>query len=149
MTAKAEPADPVERLASAPPEEQAVWEALRTVEDPELPVSVVDLGLIYRVEVADGHVDIDLTLTYSGCPARDLIVSDVERAALDTADVESVDVSLVYSPQWSLGRITDRGRESLTEFGLAVPEEDEAPDSESEETFDSDEDEALDPECHE
>lgn len=133
MTAKADPADPIERLASAPPEERAVWEALRTVEDPELPVSVVDLGLIYRVEVADGHADIDLTLTYSGCPARDLIVSDIEHAALDVEGVESVDVSMVHSPSWSLDRITDRGRESLTEFGLAVPGADDAPD----------------PECHE
>ena len=122
------PTDTEAALESAPSEERAVWEALRTVEDPELPVSIVDLGLIYDVEVRDGHASVDLTLTYSGCPARDIIVQDAEDAVLDIDDVDDVTVTLVHSPVWSYERITAEGRRRLTEHGLAVPGNTDAPD---------------------
>lgn len=107
--------------AAAEGVERAVWDALDTVEDPELPVSVVDLGLIYDVSVEDGCADIDLTVTYSGCPGRDMIVNDVSEAVRAVEGIETVDVTLVYSPPWSVDRISERGREQLIEFGLAVP----------------------------
>lgn len=122
------PADPETRPETAPPAERAIWEALRTVEDPELPVSVVDLGLVYRVSVEGGRAEIDVTLTYSGCPARDLILSDVEAAAAKVEAVDDVDVRVVYSPAWSHDRITTRGRRALNDFGLAVPGDDDSPD---------------------
>lgn len=122
------PADPETRLETAPPAERAVWEALQAVEDPELPVSVVDLGLVYGVTVDGDRAEIDLTLTYSGCPARDLIVSDVETAATSVDGVESVDVHIVYAPRWTYDRITDRGRAALNDFGLAVPGDNDLPD---------------------
>lgn len=122
------PADPETRPDAAPPAERAVWTALRTVEDPELPVSVVDLGLIYDVEVSEGRATIEITLTYSGCPAREMIVGDVEAAARSVRGIEGVDVELVYSPAWSYERITEQGRQDLTEHGLAVPGEDSKPD---------------------
>lgn len=122
------PADPEARLESAPPAERAVWEAIRRVEDPELPVSLVDLGLIYGVAVDGERAEIDLTLTYSGCPARDMITSDVSAAASTVEGIESVAVSVVYAPAWSYDRITDRGRRDLNEHGLAVPGDAERPD---------------------
>lgn len=130
MSTTATPADPETRLAEAPPAERAVWAALRTVEDPELPVTLVDLGLVYRVEVVDGCADIDVTLTYSGCPARDLIVSDLEAAARGVEGIESVDVTVVYAPPWDYDRITDRGRRALNDHGLAVPGDADRPDPE-------------------
>ncbi len=117
------PADLPWRLENAPADERTIWKALRTVEDPELPVSVVDLGLIYDVEISAEVATISLTLTYSGCPARDLICADVTDAVRDTDVVETVEVSLVYTPEWTPQRITERGRNELTEFGLAVPTE--------------------------
>lgn len=116
------PANPEHRLGNAPSPEREIWNALRTVEDPELPVSVVDLGLIYDISVEDGTATIAMTLTYSGCPARDLIVDDVTDTAAALETIEDISVSIVYSPQWSPSRITDRGRDELTDFGLAVPE---------------------------
>jgi len=104
--------------------ERSVWEALETVEDPELPVSIVDLGLVYEVTVEGGHASVGMTLTYSGCPARDLIVDDAERAAESAPEVDSASVELVYSPPWSFERITEQGREDLREHGLAVPGDD-------------------------
>lgn len=108
--------------------ERAVWDVLRTVEDPELPVSIVDLGLIYDVAVDDGDAAIELTVTYSGCPGREMIVNDAADAVRTVEGIDDVEVTVVYSPQWSVDRITDRGREKLTEFGLAIPGEKTDPD---------------------
>jgi metal-sulfur cluster biosynthetic enzyme len=100
--------------------EARVWDALRGVEDPEMPVSVVDLGLVYGVDVSDGHATVRFTLTYTGCPARDYLLSDVERAARRVEGVDSADVELVWSPPWTVEMVTDAGRESLREFGVSV-----------------------------
>ncbi|MFB6298469.1 MAG: 1,2-phenylacetyl-CoA epoxidase subunit PaaD [Salinirussus sp.] len=99
--------------------DRAVWEALYAVEDPEMPVSIVDLGLIYGVEIEDGHVTVSMTLTYSGCPARELLLEDVERSVAAVDGVESAAVELVWSPNWSIDLVTEAGKESLREFGLS------------------------------
>jgi metal-sulfur cluster biosynthetic enzyme len=99
--------------------ERDVWAALYRVEDPEMPVSVVDLGLVYGLELADGHATIDMTLTYSGCPAREIILDEVEAAATSVDGVASADVRLVWSPDWSVDLVTEQGRESLRDFGMS------------------------------
>jgi len=98
----------------------AVWDALYAVEDPEMPVSIVDLGLIYDVGVEDGLARVDMTLTYSGCPARDMLQSDVREAIEAVDGVDDVDINLVWSPEWSVELVTESGKESLREFGLSV-----------------------------
>lgn len=100
--------------------EAAVWAALREVEDPEMPVSVVDLGLIYDVSVENGHALVEMTLTYSGCPARDMLMNDVRCAAMAAEGVENAEVQLRYSPTWCVDMVTPAGREALREFGLSV-----------------------------
>ncbi|QLG62606.1 1,2-phenylacetyl-CoA epoxidase subunit PaaD [Halorarum salinum] len=102
--------------------EADVWDALYGVEDPEMPVSVVDLGLVYGVEVDEptDHCVVELTLTYSGCPARDLLMNDVRCAAMTAEGVADAEVRLRYSPQWNVEMVTERGREHLREFGLSV-----------------------------
>jgi len=97
-----------------------VWDALYGVEDPEMPISVVDLGLIYGVEVTDGRAEVAMTLTYTGCPARDMLTGEIEAAVAGVAGVESVDLRLVWSPEWSVEMVTDAGRDDLREFGLSV-----------------------------
>jgi metal-sulfur cluster biosynthetic enzyme len=84
-----------------------------------MPVSVVDLGLVYGLELADGHATIDMTLTYSGCPAREIILDEVEAAATSVDGVASADVRLVWSPDWSVDLVTEQGRESLRDFGMS------------------------------
>jgi metal-sulfur cluster biosynthetic enzyme len=96
-----------------------IWAALYEVEDPEMPVSIVDLGLIYGLERDGGDVTIDMTLTYSGCPARELILEDVERAAESVEAVENADVRLVWSPDWSMDLVTEQGKEALRDFGMS------------------------------
>ncbi|WP_135365686.1 1,2-phenylacetyl-CoA epoxidase subunit PaaD [Halosimplex halophilum] len=100
--------------------ESRVWAALREVEDPEMPVSVVDLGLIYGVTVEDGVAAVEMTLTYTGCPARSMLTDEVERAAASAEGVERADVRLVWSPEWTLDLVTDDGKAALREFGVSV-----------------------------
>lgn len=97
-----------------------VWDTLYDIEDPEMPVSIVDLGLIYGVEIDDGHAEVDMTLTYTGCPAREMLMDTIESDVADVEGVETVDLRLVWSPEWSLEMVTDAGKEQLNEFGLSV-----------------------------
>jgi metal-sulfur cluster biosynthetic enzyme len=97
-----------------------VWAVLHDVDDPEMPVSIVGLGLIYGVDVTDGHATVEMTLTYTGCPARKYLTEEIEERVADVEGVESVDLELVWSPPWSMEMVTDAGKEQLREFGLSV-----------------------------
>ncbi len=85
-------------------EEEDVMESLQSVEDPELDISIVDLGLVYGVRFEhrnEGlHAEIDLTLTSPGCPAAPEIMAAAHRAALHTDGLDSVHINLVWSPRW-------------------------------------------------
>ena len=104
--------------------EARVWERLYEVEDPEMPVSVVDLGLIYGVTIdeEDGETTavVEMTLTYSGCPARDMLTGEIESAAASAEGVDDADIRLVWHPEWTVEMVTERGKEDLREFGLSV-----------------------------
>jgi len=102
--------------------ERRVWQALYDVRDPEMPISIVDLGLVYRVEVdaEAGHARVDMTLTYTGCPARDMLLGEVERSVGAVDGIERVDLRLVWSPGWTVEMVTEEGRAALREFGLSV-----------------------------
>ncbi|ELZ84685.1 metal-sulfur cluster biosynthetic enzyme [Haloferax elongans ATCC BAA-1513] len=102
--------------------ERDVWDALYTVEDPEMPISIVDLGLIYAVgvEPETGEARIDMTLTYTGCPARNMLRDDIRSAVEAVEGVEDVLINLVWSPAWSTAMVTEQGREDLRDFGLSV-----------------------------
>jgi len=100
--------------------QEQVWDALRGVNDPEFPISIVDLGMVYGVTVQAGRVHIDVTFTAMGCPAIDMIVSDVKEAVGALPGVEEVEVEVVWSPPWSKDKITPRGREILQYYGVGV-----------------------------
>ncbi|MDG5820325.1 1,2-phenylacetyl-CoA epoxidase subunit PaaD [Natronococcus sp. A-GB7] len=100
--------------------EADVWEALYGIEDPEMPISIVDLGLIYGVTVEDGRAVVDMTLTYSGCPARDMLTEQVQETAADVGGVEDAEVRLVWSPEWTIEMVTEQGKTDLREFGLSI-----------------------------
>ena len=101
--------------------EQAVWEALGRVTDPELPVPIVDLGMVYGVEVDDaGRASIELTFTSIGCPAMDMLLEDVDREVRAVPGVAGVTIDVVWSPPWTKARLTQRGRQLLMAYGLSV-----------------------------
>ena len=97
-----------------------LWAALAEVQDPEMPVSLVDLGLIYGISRDRGTVTVELTFTAMGCPAADMILDDIRERLLEEPGVEAVMVNIVWEPPWSTARMTAQGREALEMWGLAV-----------------------------
>jgi metal-sulfur cluster biosynthetic enzyme len=90
------------------------------VDDPEMPVNLVDLGVIYGIVETDGVVEVDLTFTAMGCPASDFILEDVRDRLLREAGVREVRVNVVWNPPWTVARMTQEGRDALEAWGLAV-----------------------------
>ena len=99
---------------------QRLWTALSEVQDPEMPVNLVDLGVIYGIAERDGVVDVDLTFTAMGCPASEFILDDVRERLLREDGVREVRVNVVWNPPWTAARITQAGRDALEAWGLAV-----------------------------
>ena len=103
-------------LAQQPSElERAVVEALRTVFDPEIPVNIYDLGLVYGLDVneATGAVHIRMTLTAPGCPVAQTFPATVEAAVRTAAGVTAAEVELVWDPPWSIDRMSEAARLDL------------------------------------
>jgi metal-sulfur cluster biosynthetic enzyme len=91
----------------------AVIEQLKTVNDPELMMNIVDLGLVYRVEVEDEKVEVDFTLTYPGCPASEHIRREIVTTLEDFTGRDDVQVKLVWEPQWRPDFMSEEARVSL------------------------------------
>jgi metal-sulfur cluster biosynthetic enzyme len=100
--------------------DERLREALRDVEDPEMPVNIVDLGMVYGLHQQEGTVTVDLTFTAMGCPASDLIVDDIRARLLQEDSVDEVAINVVWDPPWTAARMTQEGREALEMWGLAV-----------------------------
>jgi metal-sulfur cluster biosynthetic enzyme len=102
--------------------EARLWEALRGVEDPEIPVSVLGLGLIVSVSycAAERRADLQITYTTMGCPAMDFIEEDIRSALLRDPDVDVVEIEVVWDPVWTKDRIRSEARAKMREFGIAV-----------------------------
>lgn len=102
-------------------DEQAVWEIAATVVDPEIPVlTIEDLGVLRGVSVDGERVTVDITPTYSGCPAIDAMRDDIV-SALATAGYADVRVRQVLAPAWTTDWMSEAGRAKLEEFGIAPP----------------------------
>jgi metal-sulfur cluster biosynthetic enzyme len=99
---------------------ERLWAALSEVQDPEMPINLVDLGVIYGIDERDGVVDVDLTFTAMGCPASDFILDDVRERLLREEGVREVRVNVVWNPPWTSARMTQAGRDALEAWGLAV-----------------------------
>jgi metal-sulfur cluster biosynthetic enzyme len=94
-------------------DEAAVLETLSQIIDPELGCNIVDLGLIYRVSVADGHVKVTMTLTTPGCPMHESITMGVKSALLSMEGVAGVEVELVWDPPWHPSLMSEQARIAL------------------------------------
>ena len=96
--------------------EQRIVEMIKTVYDPEIPVNIYDLGLIYRIEVKDGNnVEVDMTLTAPNCPAADFMMEDVRQKIEGIQGIGQVTLNLVFEPEWSQDLMTE---EAKLELGL-------------------------------
>ena len=102
-----------------------VIEVLKSIYDPEIPISIYDLGLVYRVDVSDNSVEIDLTLTSIGCPLAFIMPRYVEESLKKAIpEIKNVKVNLVFDPPWTPLRMTEEGRRKFRElYGYDIVEE--------------------------
>jgi metal-sulfur cluster biosynthetic enzyme len=102
--------------------EARLWEALRRVEDPEIPVSVVGLGLIVSLAYRSDRrcAELEITFTAMGCPAMEFIEDDIRGALLADPDVDAVEIEVVWDPIWTKDRIRADARETMRRLGIVV-----------------------------
>ena len=94
--------------------EERIVEVLKTVYDPEIPVNIYDLGLIYKIDLKDdGTLDIDMTLTAPNCPAADFIVEDVRQRVEGEEGVKQSNINLVFAPVWDQSMMSDEAKLDL------------------------------------
>lgn len=103
--------------------EEHIRNWLEEVSDPEIPVlSVMDMGIVRNIRMEGKRVEVDITPTYSGCPAMDMIAANI-RERLEKEGLETVEVKEVLSPAWTTAWLTQAGREKLEAYGIAPPVE--------------------------
>ena len=109
-------------LTEAEQVEARIWEALRQVEDPEIPVSVVGMGLIVSVDyrAADRTAELQITFTAMGCPATEFIQDDIREALLADPYIDAVELEVVWDPVWTKDRIRADARETMRRLGIVV-----------------------------
>jgi FeS assembly SUF system protein len=100
-------------MATATVTQEDVLEALKTVYDPEIPINVVDLGLVYEVKVNGGNIYVQMTLTAPGCGMGPHIAQQAEWAVADVEGVEDVQIEMVFDPPWSPDRISEEAKAQL------------------------------------
>lgn len=94
--------------------EEKIIDMLKTVYDPEIPVNIYDLGLIYRIDLQDdGELQIDMTLTAPNCPAADFILEDVRQKIESVEGITMAQVNLVFEPEWDKDMMTDEAKLEL------------------------------------
>jgi metal-sulfur cluster biosynthetic enzyme len=99
---------------------EALWDALREVNDPELPISIVDMGLVVALERREGTVSLKLTFTAMGCPAMEMILDDVRARLLQEPGIERVEIEVVWDPPWTPARLSEEGRDTLRMWGIGL-----------------------------
>ena len=99
---------------------EPLWAALTQVMDPEFPISLVDLGIIYDIRREGRAVEIDLTFTATACPCMEFIRMDIRERLLQEPDVDEVRINEVWDPPWTRERMTEAGKAVLRNFGVAA-----------------------------
>jgi ring-1,2-phenylacetyl-CoA epoxidase subunit PaaD len=98
-----------------------IWSLLESVNDPEVPVlSIVDLGIVRDVQLVDGHPEITITPTYSGCPAMDVIRMNIRMTLLQHGYTD-IKLTTVLSPAWTTDWMSEKGKQQLKAYGIAPP----------------------------
>jgi metal-sulfur cluster biosynthetic enzyme len=109
-------------LTHAQQVEARAWQALRDVEDPEIPISVVAMGLIVSIAYREHDRSVDLQLTYTamGCPAMEFIEGDIEERLLHEPDIDAVRIEVVWDPVWTRSRIREEARATMRKLGIVA-----------------------------
>jgi metal-sulfur cluster biosynthetic enzyme len=100
--------------------EARLWTALRDVEDPEIPISVVGMGLIISIAYDEGVADVQMTFTAMGCPAMDFIQDDIRDRLMQEPEVDEVRIEIVWDPVWTRSRIREESRQTMRKLGIVA-----------------------------
>ena len=96
--------------------EDKIKETLKGVKDPEVGLNIVDMGLIYNVDISGSKVDIEMTLTSPACPAGPQILSEIDMSLKEIEDIDDVNINVVWSPPWDPSRMSEDGKDELGIF---------------------------------
>lgn len=108
------------RRTDSTPFEQELWDVVDEIPDPHIPVSLVEMAMIYDVEENEGEVVVEMSYPCMGCPAYDMIQNDIESCLTVLDGVETVDVEVVWDPVWSKEMLTMEVREKMRESGISL-----------------------------
>lgn len=95
------------------------WDALKEVMDPEFPISVVDMGLIYEITKTNNHLEVRMTYTSTGCACMQWIESDITERLLKEEEITEVDINVVWDPPWTVKNLTEEGKKILKNMGVS------------------------------
>ena len=98
----------------------ALWDALRDVMDPEIPISVVDMGLIVDLQECEGIAHVKLTFTAMGCPATEFIEEDIRVRLLQEPGIKEVQIEVVWTPAWTKERLSEEGIDIMRTWGISA-----------------------------
>ncbi|WP_247004200.1 metal-sulfur cluster assembly factor [Halosolutus gelatinilyticus] len=108
------------RRADATPFERELWDILDEIPDPHIPVSLVEMAMVYDICEEDSHVTVELTFPCMGCPAYDMIHNDIRSCLAVVDGVDEVEIDVVWDPVWSKDMLTDAVREKMREAGISL-----------------------------
>ncbi|SEP00318.1 Metal-sulfur cluster biosynthetic enzyme [Halogranum amylolyticum] len=100
--------------------ERELWDLIDEIPDPHIPVSLVEMAMIYDVQVDDGDVTVEMTFPCMGCPAYEFIKSDIRSILRPVSGVDSVTVDVVWDPVWTKDMLTPEVREKMREAGISL-----------------------------
>jgi metal-sulfur cluster biosynthetic enzyme len=95
------------------------WNALKEVMDPEFPISVVDMGLIYEIAKKDNSLEVRMTYTSTGCACMQWIESDIKDRLLNEEEIDNVDIQVVWDPPWTVNNLSEEGKKKLKHWGVS------------------------------
>jgi len=95
------------------------WDALKEVMDPEFPISVVDMGLIYNITQNESELEVEMTYTSTGCACMQWIENDIKERLLKEEEVEEVKIQVVWDPPWTTANLSEEGKKKLKHWGVS------------------------------
>ncbi|PLR78746.1 benzoyl-CoA oxygenase [Bacillus sp. V3-13] len=101
------------------PATEKYWNALKEVSDPEFPISIVDMGLIYGISKVENKLEITMTYTSTGCACMEWIESDIKNRLLKEEEIEDVNIQVVWSPPWTVKNLSEEGKKKLKHWGVS------------------------------
>ncbi|MHC3438231.1 metal-sulfur cluster assembly factor [Natrialbaceae archaeon A-gly3] len=109
-----------QRRADATPFERELWDVIDEIPDPHIPVSLVEMAMIYAVEADDGQIVVEMTYPCMGCPAYEMIQNDIESSLTVIDGVDTVEIEVVWDPVWSKEMLTETVRKKMHESGISL-----------------------------